>query len=291
PGQGLTGFNAVDTKTLGSAVAKSPAEKVLVILDTCYSGRGAGEVAEAVAKVLGTRPAAPGRQKAVAVIASAHALDKAQEGVFGEALVHVLANPSVNRRWSDEDSFIHTEFLAAAVADELEARGIAQRPGYKADGLGQDFVPNPRHRPGILAEDVETRRRRLEAAEEHFLPAARGIEVGETGWDFPGRERLVRDVISWLATARSGMLVVTGPPGAGKSAVMGRLATMSDPHYRERARAEGGLATIPPETLPPEGVVDVALHGRGKTFAGFVAALGQGLGISTPAQKTLEAKY
>src|SRR4029453_13709286 len=147
------------------------------------------------------------------------------------------------------------------------------------------------HRPGILAEDVETRRRRLEAAEEHFLPAARGIEVGETGWYFTGRERLLRDVISWLATARSGMLVVTGPPGAGKSAVMGRLATMSDPHYRERARAEGGLATIPPETLPPEGVVDVALHGRGKTFAGFVAALGQGLGISTPAQKTLEAKY
>ena len=84
------------------------------------------------------------------MIASAHPLEKAQEGVFCNALRSVLFEPNARRKWSDEDECIHSEFLARAVAKRLPSD--ASRPEYKADGIGQDFIPNPRYRPGLVAE-------------------------------------------------------------------------------------------------------------------------------------------
>ena len=48
--------NAFTTSELGFLAAKSPAEKVLILLDTCYSGAGAGEIANIARTVLATRP-------------------------------------------------------------------------------------------------------------------------------------------------------------------------------------------------------------------------------------------
>jgi hypothetical protein len=82
PGANVTEQNTVKASALGSALAKSAAEKVLVLLDTCYSGAGAKDIAGMVATVLATRPEQRGRNPAFAVIASVHALKKAQEAVF-----------------------------------------------------------------------------------------------------------------------------------------------------------------------------------------------------------------
>ena len=67
------------------------------------------------------------------------------------------------------------------------------------------------------------------------MPASRGIEIGEAGWYFSGRTRILSQLVDWLRNSEHGLVVVTGPAGSGKSAVMGRLATLSDPAYRVEA--------------------------------------------------------
>jgi hypothetical protein len=238
------------------------------------------EIASAVAKVLATRIQIPGHERAVAVIASAHPLDKAQEGIFCNALRSVLFEPTASRLWSDKDEYIHSEFLARAVSKLLPAD--ASRPQYKADGIGQDFIPNPRHGPGLVGEVVEERSWRLSVSvgAEHFDLAARGIEVGESGWYFAGRKTLLRALVDWLKTTSHGVRIMTGLPGAGKSAVMGRLATLSDPEYRKAATEAGVMPSADEATVPPEGVIDVAIHAKGKTLNDCARSLAQGLGIS-----------
>jgi hypothetical protein len=43
PSTGLTPLNAIDAQAIGPVIAKCDAEKILVILDTCYSGLGAAD--------------------------------------------------------------------------------------------------------------------------------------------------------------------------------------------------------------------------------------------------------
>ena len=274
PAANLTGWNSLSASDLGSAVAKSPAEKVLILLDTCYSGAGAGEIVEQVRKVLATRPELPGRYPAYAVIASAHPLKKAQEAVFCKALTEVLNNPLAERPWTDHDQFIGSADLAEAVATKLD-----DYVGYEADGLGQRFIPNPRYKSALPAEDVETRRWRLEAAKDHFLPASQGIEVGELGWYFTGRTRLLKQLVTWLKNAQHGLVVVTGPAGSGKSAVMGRLATLSDPTYRMEAERIGALRGAEADALPPIGVIEAAVHLKGKTLLDSIGATADALDL------------
>jgi hypothetical protein len=194
PRVGLSPFSAIEASALGAVIANSKADKVLVILDTCYSGKGAADIASALARVLAARVPVPGRERAIAVIASAHPLEQAQEGLFCKALRSVLFEPNALRQWSDKDECIHSEFLA---------RAVSKLPEYKADGIGQDFIPNPRYRPGLAAENVEERVSRLarSGGAEHFDLAARGVEVGESGWYFTGRTRLLRSLVDWLDTA------------------------------------------------------------------------------------------
>jgi hypothetical protein len=222
------------------------------------------------------------------VIASAHPLEKAQEGMFCNALRSVLFDPSAPRSWSDEDECIHSEFLARAVGKILPSQ--VSRPQYKADGIGQDFVPNPRYRPGQPAAVVEERASRISswAGAEHFDLAARGIEVGESGWYFAGRKALLRTLVEWLGSAPHGVRVVTGPPGTGKSAVIGRLATLSDTEFRHAVSKAGVLPLEGDGTVPPEGIIDVAIHAKGKTLNDCARAVARALKISTRNEVAVE---
>jgi WD40 repeat protein len=284
PRTGLTAFNAIDASNLGPALANCKAEKILVILDTCYSGHGAAEIASAFSRILATRVPIPGRERAIAVIASAHPLETACEGMFCNTFRSVLFEPNVRRLWSDEDECIHSEFLARAMGKLLP--GDVSRPEYKADGIGQDFIINPRYRPGLVAEVVEERAWRLarSGGAEHFHLAARGIEVGESGWYFAGRQTLLCALVAWLESAQRGVRIVTGPPGSGKSAVMGRLATLSDPEFRKAAITAGAVPVINDGTVPSEGIIDVAIHAKGKTLDDCARAVARALELPTGKQ-------
>jgi Trypsin-like peptidase domain len=65
----------------------------------------------------------------------------------------------------------------------------------------------------------------------HWRPRARGVAVdSERGYRFRGRVRALTEITKWLerpALDRR-VLVVTGSPGVGKSAVLGRVVTTAD---------------------------------------------------------------
>ena len=53
-------------------------------------------------------------------------------------------------------------------------------------------------------------------------------------------------------------MLIVGPPGAGKSAVIGRLATLSDEDYRREMISAGAVKEE--DVPPPVGAFDVAVH-------------------------------
>ena len=83
----------------------------------------------------------------------------------------------------------------------------------------------------------------------------------ERGWRFRGRTAALTQIVAWLdrATPDRRVLVVTGSPGMGKSAVLGRIVTTADPGIR---------ASLPPgdnAVWASLGSVSCAVHAKGKT--------------------------
>ncbi len=106
----------------------------------------------------------------------------------------------------------------------------------------------------ILAADKE--------ADRHWRPRARGVSVvSERGHRFRGRRSALIEIVAWLdrPTPDRKVLVVTGSPGVGKSAVLGRIVTTADADMR---------AVLPRDDDVPRasaGSVACAVHAKGKT--------------------------
>ncbi|MEV4560906.1 hypothetical protein AB0K51_28455 [Kitasatospora sp. NPDC049285] len=100
-------------------------------------------------------------------------------------------------------------------------------------------------------------------AARHWRPRARGVSRdAERGFRFRGRVAALTAIVDWITRSagdRRQVLVVTGSPGVGKSAVLGRIVTTAD---------QAIAATLPSEddaVRAPEGSVACAVHARGKT--------------------------
>ncbi|MBF6079485.1 hypothetical protein [Nocardia beijingensis] len=114
--------------------------------------------------------------------------------------------------------------------------------------------------------------------QRHFITKAHGglgsferVVLNEQSWFFEGRESDTQQVISWLRDNSSGMLVITGPPGSGKSAFLGNMIVHANAPLREALR-HAGLLTAPPEGLP-ENIFDVCLTLTGAPSEEVVARL------------------
>ena len=119
-------------------------------------------------------------------------------------------------------------------------------------GTGEaPFLPNPRHNDSFRGFDLATQlqmeqdEQRQDDLEKFFNPRARGVDVPqEVGWSFVGRHVVLRDLTAWL-TNRDDIrtIVVTGNPGSGKSAVIGRLYVLSHVTGAGRYLASGSRPT------------------------------------------------
>ena len=99
-------------------------------------------------------------------------------------------------------------------------------------------------------------------ADRHWRPRARGVAgAAERGHRFRGRRRVLTEILAWLDRPVSDrrVLVVTGSPGVGKSAVLGRVVTTADAEGRRLLPGEDDAP------LAPVGSVACAVHAKGKT--------------------------
>ncbi len=124
-----------------------------------------------------------------------------------------------------------------------------------------------------LAEDPEGVR--------HWRPRARGVSVdSERGYRFRGRARALTEITAWLdrPTPDRQVLVVTGSPGVGKSAVLGRVVTTSDQAIRSRLPAEDDAILARP------GSVACAVHAKGKTALDVAIEIARAASARLPAE-------
>ena len=96
----------------------------------------------------------------------------------------------------------------------------------------------------------------------HWGPRARGVAVdSERGFRFRGRRAALEEIVGWLEREQPDrrVLVVTGSPGSGKSAVLGRVVTTAD------AQAARALPAEDDAVRAPVGSVGCAVHVKSKT--------------------------
>lgn len=245
---------ALGTADLVGWIADTGIEHLLVILDLCHAGAAAddtGKFADFPATWL--------------ALASVTRVQEAKTGALTSAIAGFLAElTSPSGEQFDHGPYLRVDQFLDAVQSRLGDQRLANlNPALPA--LGPNLcLPNPRHRPappivGDSRRDLALRREDLEA---HWDPKSRGVAAGsEHGWLFSGRAALMRHLIQRLGgDVRS--VVVTGAAGTGKSAVLGRLVTLSDPTFCERYADL--VAGIPEELRPPRGSIDVAVLATGK---------------------------
>jgi hypothetical protein len=116
-----------------------------------------------------------------------------------------------------------------------------------------------------------------------FIPKAQGTDPGELTWYFEGRQRERRAIADWLRTNSTGLLVVTGPAGSGKSAVLGNVVVHTNPKLRELLIRTGRVDRLPAPEQPPDNVFDAAVLLTGLPTSEVVDRLAAEIGLAAQA--------
>lgn len=230
---------------------RSGASQLLLVVDVCHAGAGVADASAVASALLAEYP--PGGERVwFGVVVSCRAGETARDGAFGALLGRLLSegprSADMRRRWSRFNRLIFGDDLGAALLEDWADE--EQRPDFLSRGRRWFMVPNPLWDPGAPEQVVE-----------HLLAAARGGgDADERSW-FSGRVGEVDQVVGWVADRTPGIRVVTGSAGTGKSAIVGRVVSLSNPTERARLLAEGEWG----HADPGERSVHAHLHARGLT--------------------------
>jgi hypothetical protein len=233
-------------------------EHLMIVLDLCYSGA-------AVADTVSFDFDLPATWIPLASVTSNQ---KAHVGALTTVIadfLEELASP-IGRKY-DHGPFLRVDEFISAIQDGLAKKGqrLANlHHSYPSLATDSPCLPNPRYNPGLVTvrparRDLALRQGDLEA---HWDPRSRGVATGaDSGWLFSGRTALMNRLIQ-AATTGTAPVLVTGAAGTGKSAVIARLVTLSDPDFCARYAAL--VDAIAPDLRPPLGVIDAAVLATGK---------------------------
>jgi WD40 repeat protein len=265
----LDADNAVSPAFIGQKLAASKASHRLVVLDTCYSGQAAFELHQSFAQSSNAWDGALGYRKDICVFYSTHAILRTYAATYSNAFVQAFSTRDEHKKWDASEQFIEP----STVRDAIDALLLAEDKCVH-NFLAQGKCPNPFFKPQLGTVSIEMQRLESIAEGQHFDLAARGIETGETGLYFSGRKHVLSNLYQWVGDKKGGTTIVTGKPGSGKSAVIGRLVTLSVPELQDAAIKHHLIAAD--ELLPPANSIDIAIHAKGKTVLDCAEALRRG---------------
>ncbi len=233
----------------------------VLVLDCCRGRDAATAIVNALTADPGSRPG----QLAIVEVGGTSA---SEVGRFADALGEAL------KAFEENDASIPLRSLLFAATDRL---GVQVEPTIWLSR--EAVIGNPRAGRSVLtvSRDVIAEWREAVAGlsvpmRDHFLEKAKSAELGVLGWNFVGRHDESRRLVEWVRQSSSGMLVLTGEPGAGKSALLGRLVTLSDPGLAallERSR----LVVDDRAPRPEPGSVDGVVLLTGQTVHDTIAAV------------------
>jgi WD40 repeat protein len=263
--------------------------RVLVILDACFAGGGAFDTALLAARMSSHQQHWADGEGVWVVVASS-SWQMAEESAFSTAFTEAAAR--LQKEAGRLQPYIALEALIDQVNSLLADRGAGigqpqlarQIPVTGSTGLAP-FIPNPRYEPHIPPNlDLETaaawlRRRRAAELAGHWDPKSRGVEVAvQAGHYFTGRETALKVLTDWLADPDhdTRIRVLTGGPGSGKSAVLGRLVTVAS------ASPPAPQAALPTDPASPAMWISAALLAKGKTAAELLEELADTPGLGMP---------
>ncbi|HWO63656.1 MAG TPA: hypothetical protein VNO31_26850, partial [Umezawaea sp.] len=274
--------DALSTVDLTARILRgTKVRRLLLMLDTCQSGRGGNEIAAAaLARMTDTWGREPGA--GMVVIASAQPSEEAATGVFPRLLRDAVdAIPTAGHGPETLD----VQVLVGEMNKHLE------RPGHQRVGIAQigmtgqapRFLPNPRHDPALNGVDLAIQQAaQWRAAADEQEVAFRETVVRRAmgshdapggGWWFTGRHAALLDLTAWLTHPNPArpLQVVTGNPGSGKSAVLGLLASLADPDLRRTVPIHS--LGLPETAVPAPGVITVRLTAQQATTEQILYAL------------------
>ncbi len=115
----------------------------------------------------------------------------------------------------------------------------------------------------------------------YWDPRARGVDrATRRGSYFTGRRRARQELIAWAGDpGRSGIRVITGGPGSGKSALIAHLLTLSDPWVRSQLPGTQRGLMAGEAASAAAGWASVGVRATGLDRAGVAAKLAAGLSI------------
>ncbi|MFI1414968.1 caspase family protein [Streptomyces sp. NPDC020707] len=293
-------WTSLPTAELVRALRGTKVRRLLLILDTCYSGQGGNELAASALERLGAQWAPSTTSPGLVVVSSAQPNQQAKAGLFPQLLREAVGSRATA-------GHAPTHLSVSAVVEQMNKH--PDRPGYQRINLSllgltgepPDFFTNPRHNVRLTDVDLALQ----DAAEfdayalqretefsSRFLVRAMGYSgnAGQ-GWWFCGRRRALAEIAAWLnQTTATGqdllfeadapvgecVRVVTAGPGSGKTAVLGLVGALTMPDRRRTVPLDSlGLDA---DLIPAEGSIDVVMYAQNLTdsqvLAGLAAAAG-----------------
>ncbi|WP_330461605.1 WD40 repeat domain-containing protein [Streptomyces sp. NBC_00820] len=258
------------------AALDSHARDVLVILNACHA-EGIGAELE-----LWRRDLALDRSRSLNVIATTdtdsqvRALEFAT--ILGRAYERLRDVNEITRPHLTIDEFI--EALEDATADTNAELGLTDP---------EEMLPGPqpvlKSRPG--RQPLPTLPNPGYRAQRSLLPPERAelaVPLAELDawlapeshrdplWYLNGRSSLTRSMTEFLHR-RAGALIVTGAAATGKSALLARTVTLSEPATRDDATYRRAIDSADDGCVPPAQAVDVAVTARNRGCVSLLEAI------------------